>query len=110
VAGVEIVGGLDPPFKPASAYTRSPTSTIPLLTLDTDANIATRDKGYVPEVCKEGPGSSCLRNTADMKPTDLGKPQRKQWLIMLSLSFISFMVSLDATILVTVLPVSYCVF
>ncbi|KAF2843875.1 MFS general substrate transporter, partial [Plenodomus tracheiphilus IPT5] len=34
-------------------------------------------------------------------------PERKHWLIMASLSFISFMVSLDATILVTVLPVSH---
>jgi hypothetical protein len=33
------------------------------------------------------------------------KPHKKEWLIMISLAFISFMVSLDATILVTVLPV-----
>lgn len=35
------------------------------------------------------------------------KPQKKELLIMISLSFISLMVSLDATILVTVLPVSH---
>lgn len=34
------------------------------------------------------------------------KPQRAEWIIMLSLSTISLMVALDATILVTVLPVS----
>jgi hypothetical protein len=33
------------------------------------------------------------------------KPKKAEWLIMLSLAFISFMVALDATILVTVLPV-----
>ena len=33
------------------------------------------------------------------------KPERKEWFIMISLSIISFMVALDATILVTVLPV-----
>ncbi len=38
-----------------------------------------------------------------------GKPERKHWLIMISLSFISFVVSLDATILVTALPVSCAV-
>ncbi|PSN58839.1 MFS general substrate transporter [Corynespora cassiicola Philippines] len=38
---------------------------------------------------------------------DAGKPERKQWLVMISLGFISFIVSLDATILVTVLPVSH---
>jgi hypothetical protein len=35
------------------------------------------------------------------------KPQKKELLIMISLSFISLMVALDATILVTVLPVSH---
>jgi hypothetical protein len=35
-----------------------------------------------------------------------GKPNRKQWLAMISLSLVSFVVSLDATILVTALPVS----
>lgn len=34
------------------------------------------------------------------------KPQKRELYIMISLSFISFMVSLDATVLVTVLPVS----
>jgi hypothetical protein len=34
------------------------------------------------------------------------KPQKRELLIMISLSFISLMVALDATILVTVLPVS----
>jgi hypothetical protein len=34
------------------------------------------------------------------------KPQRQEHLVMLTLSIISLMVALDATILVTVLPVS----
>lgn len=34
------------------------------------------------------------------------KPEKREWIIMISLSVISFMVALDATILVTVLPVS----
>jgi MFS family permease len=34
------------------------------------------------------------------------KPTKNEWLIMISLAFISLMVALDATILVTVLPVS----
>jgi hypothetical protein len=33
-------------------------------------------------------------------------PTKNEWLIMISLAFISLMVALDATILVTVLPVS----
>ena len=36
---------------------------------------------------------------------DEWKPTRQELLIMISLSFISLMVALDATILVTVLPV-----
>ncbi|KAF2684442.1 MFS general substrate transporter [Lentithecium fluviatile CBS 122367] len=32
------------------------------------------------------------------------KPQKKEWFIMISLSIISFMVAIDATVLVTVLP------
>ena len=35
------------------------------------------------------------------------KPQKQEYLVMLTLSIISLMVALDATILVTVLPVSY---
>jgi hypothetical protein len=34
-------------------------------------------------------------------------PTKNEWLIMISLAFISLMVALDATILVTVLPVSH---
>jgi hypothetical protein len=37
---------------------------------------------------------------------EIWTPTKKEWLIMLSLAFISLMVALDATILVTVLPVS----
>jgi hypothetical protein len=37
---------------------------------------------------------------------DVWKPQKKELIVMISLSFISLMVALDATILVTVLPVS----
>lgn len=43
---------------------------------------------------------------ADMVVAEEWKPTRNEWLIMISLAFISFVVSLDATILVTVLPVS----
>jgi hypothetical protein len=102
----EIAGEVDSPMKPARAYTGSPTSTISLLTLDMEAGITTRDKRDSPAVCKKDPATDCLGNTTDVESTELGKPERKQWLIMLSLSFISFMVSLDATILVRVLPVS----
>jgi hypothetical protein len=42
----------------------------------------------------------------EMQTPDMWKPQKKELLIMVSLSFISLMVALDATILVTVLPVS----
>jgi hypothetical protein len=35
------------------------------------------------------------------------KPQKQEYLVMVTLSIISLMVALDATILVTVLPVSY---
>jgi hypothetical protein len=35
------------------------------------------------------------------------KPQKQEYLVMLTLSIISVMVALDATIPVTVLPVSY---
>ncbi|KAL5115176.1 hypothetical protein ACEQ8H_006930 [Pleosporales sp. CAS-2024a] len=38
-------------------------------------------------------------------PPEIWTPTRNEWLIMISLAFISLMVALDATILVTVLPV-----
>ncbi|KAF2818127.1 MFS general substrate transporter [Ophiobolus disseminans] len=41
-----------------------------------------------------------------MTPQYSGKPERRHWLIMITLSFISFVVSLNATILVTALPTS----
>lgn len=41
----------------------------------------------------------------EKKASEAWKPEKKEWLVMLSLTFISFMVALDATILVTVLPV-----
>jgi len=40
------------------------------------------------------------------EPSQEWTPTKKEWLVMTSLAFISLMVSLDATILVTVLPVS----
>lgn len=43
---------------------------------------------------------------ADVTLPSPGKPERKHWLLKISLGFISFVVSLDATILVTALPVS----
>ena len=36
------------------------------------------------------------------------RPQKQEYLVMLTLAIISLMVALDATILVTVLPVSSC--
>jgi hypothetical protein len=38
---------------------------------------------------------------------DTWTPNKNEWLIMISLAFISLMVALDASILVTVLPVSH---
>lgn len=52
------------------------------------------------------PGQACLLAEVLLtQPLITGKPERKQWLAMISLSLISFVVSLDATILVTALPV-----
>lgn len=67
------------------------------------------------ELPREGSLSSGLSTPSSVSSTDLEKfeqaveewkPQKKEWFIMISLSIISFMVALDATILVTVLPVS----
>ena len=46
-----------------------------------------------------------LADTPLTQLDNTGKPERKQWLAMISLSLVSFVVSLDATILVTALPV-----
>jgi hypothetical protein len=35
------------------------------------------------------------------------KPQKTEWLILLSMALVSLIVAIDATILVTVLPASY---
>jgi hypothetical protein len=57
-------------------------------------------------------GSSASSTTMDLEklathaPAEEWKPETKEWIIMISLSIISLMVALDATILVTVLPVS----
>ncbi|KAH6859278.1 MFS general substrate transporter [Alternaria alternata] len=48
---------------------------------------------------------SNIEAKGEMQTPDMWKPQKKELLIMVSLSFISLMVALDATILVTVLPV-----
>jgi hypothetical protein len=48
-----------------------------------------------------------LADTPLTQLDNTGKPERKQWLAMISLSLVSFVVSLDATILVAALPVSY---
>lgn len=57
--------------------------------------------------------SSASSTTMDLEKSDIPaeewKPEKKEWIIMISLSIISLMVALDATILVTVLPVS-CLF
>jgi uncharacterized protein YqhQ len=45
-------------------------------------------------------------STEKLQVQEVWTPTKKEWLIMLSLAFISLMVALDATILVTVLPVS----
>jgi hypothetical protein len=73
--------------KPAALYTGRPTSANSLSTSDsmTQVDIEAKREAGVPEEWK---------------------PQKKELLIMVSLSFISLMVALDATVLVTVLPVS----
>ncbi|KAJ4291826.1 hypothetical protein N0V90_009722 [Kalmusia sp. IMI 367209] len=52
--------------------------------------------------------SSASSSTLDLEKMDIPaeewKPEKKEWFIMISLSIISLMVALDATILVTVLP------
>ncbi|OWY57806.1 hypothetical protein AA0120_g1128 [Alternaria tenuissima] len=48
---------------------------------------------------------SNIEAKGEMQTPDMWKPQKRELLIMVSLSFISLMVALDATILVTVLPV-----
>ncbi|RYO27756.1 hypothetical protein AA0113_g12246 [Alternaria arborescens] len=81
--------GTMPPCKPERAYTKSSVSTsgstTHLLKLDAETAVA--------EAVEDEPDDR----------TDW-KPERKQWLAMISLSLISFVVSLDATILVTALP------
>ncbi|KAF2124990.1 MFS general substrate transporter [Dothidotthia symphoricarpi CBS 119687] len=52
----------------------------------------------------ETPTTSDIEVKGEEKAPDDWKPEKKEWLIMLSLTFISLMVALDATILVTVLP------
>jgi hypothetical protein len=49
---------------------------------------------------------SNIEAKGERQTLDVWKPQKKELVIMISLSFISLMVALDATILVTVLPVS----
>lgn len=55
--------------------------------------------------------SSASSATMDLEkmeiPAEEWKPEKREWIIMISLSIISLMVALDATILVTVLPVSW---
>lgn len=46
-----------------------------------------------------------LEKAADDDVSETWTPEKKEWFIMISLSVISFMVALDASILVTVLPV-----
>ncbi|KAI0571355.1 major facilitator superfamily transporter [Pyrenophora tritici-repentis] len=78
-----------PPCKPERAYTKNSVSTsgsmTQLLKLDAEAAVA---------------------EAVEDEPADRidWKPERKQWLAMISLSLVSFVVSLDATILVTALP------
>lgn len=48
-----------------------------------------------------------VESKAEVETLQEWKPQKKELLIMISLSFISLMVALDATILVAVLPVSF---
>ncbi|KAF2818241.1 MFS general substrate transporter [Ophiobolus disseminans] len=69
------------PMTPAGPYSPSPASAVPLLRLNTAAT-----------------GGRGAEHRSDWKP------ERRHWLIMITLSFISFVVSLDATILVTALP------
>jgi hypothetical protein len=56
---------------------------------------------------------SCVKNESNKDieaaekedPLATWKPRKQEWLIMISLSLLSLMVALDATILVSVLPV-----
>ena len=48
-----------------------------------------------------------VESKAEVETLQEWKPQKKELLIMISLSFISLMVALDATILVTVVPVGF---
>lgn len=95
------------PTTSASAYNASPASAVPLLSLNSSAPIdAARSQNA-------GQGENCkyawdsVRLNDDITFASTGKPERRHWLIMISLSLISFVVSLDATILVTALPVSF---
>ena len=47
-----------------------------------------------------------LEATGGLPAVSEWKPRQREWLIMISLSILSLMVALDATILVAVLPVS----
>jgi hypothetical protein len=55
-----------------------------------------------------GSGVSCPATSVEHVVGEEGwKPQKTEWLIMLSMALVSLIVAIDATILVTVLPASY---
>jgi hypothetical protein len=81
------------PEQTAAASISTPTSARPLLLLDTETTAS--------NPCNPRQRSS----SAYANVCCIGQPGREQWLVMVSLSVVSFMVSLDATILVAVLPV-----
>lgn len=58
-----------------------------------------------PKTSPSASSSTTDLEKAMLKEAKEWKPTKKEWFIMFSLSIISFMVALDATILVTVLPV-----
>jgi hypothetical protein len=70
--------------------------------------VSTTESSKMPDTPKttySASSSSTDLEKAVTQPVEDWKPEKKEWFIMISLSIISFMVALDATILVTVLPV-----
>jgi hypothetical protein len=86
-------------------------------TIDVDGGSDSLEKSAFSYTTRPVPGNTFLaagnmsesniEAKGEMQTPDMWKPQKKELLVMISLSFISLMVALDATILVTVLPVSW---
>jgi hypothetical protein len=113
----------DPQFRPASMpnmlsssvggyeheqYIMRPASSVTFTFAERSASpVSSIESTKMADTPKSSPSASSSRmdlEKAVEKPEEW-KPEKKEWFIMISLSVISFMVALDATILVTVLPV-----